>query len=71
MTNDASNLAVLFADISGSTRLYETVGDANALATIGRCLALVRLACCDCGLAFSGFFSAGFCAALGAADAAG
>jgi class 3 adenylate cyclase len=45
MTNDASNLAVLFADISGSTRLYETVGDANALATIGRCLALVRLAC--------------------------
>jgi adenylate cyclase len=45
MTNYASNLAVLFADISGSTRLYETVGDANALATIGRCLALVRLAC--------------------------
>ncbi len=49
MTNDASNLAVLFADISGSTRLYETVGDANALATIGRCLALVRLACEGCG----------------------
>jgi class 3 adenylate cyclase len=45
MTNDASNLAVLFADISGSTRLYETVGDAKALAMIGRCLGLVKLAC--------------------------
>jgi adenylate cyclase len=45
MTNDASNLAVLFADVAGSTRLYETVGDAEALATIGRCLALVRVAC--------------------------
>lgn len=45
MTNDASNLAVLFADVSGSTRLYETVGDAEALATIGRCLALVKVAC--------------------------
>jgi len=45
MTNDASNLAILFADVSGSTRLYETVGDAAALATIGRCLSLVRSAC--------------------------
>ena len=45
MTNDASNLAILFADVSGSTRLYETVGDAAALATIGRCLSLVRTAC--------------------------
>jgi class 3 adenylate cyclase len=45
MTNDTSNLAVLFADVAGSTRLYETVGDAEALATIGRCLALIRVAC--------------------------
>jgi adenylate cyclase len=45
MTNDVSTLAVLFADVSGSTRLYETAGDAEALATIGRCLALVRQAC--------------------------
>jgi class 3 adenylate cyclase len=45
MTNDASNLAVLFADVCGSTRLYETVGDAEALATIGRCLALLKVAC--------------------------
>lgn len=45
MANDASNLAALFADVSGSTRLYETVGDADALATIGRCLTLVGAAC--------------------------
>lgn len=45
MIHDASNLAVLFADVSGSTRLYETVGDANALAAIGGCLSLVRAAC--------------------------
>ena len=45
MTNDASNLAVLFADVSGSTRLYEAVGDADALATVGRCLAVMQLAC--------------------------
>jgi class 3 adenylate cyclase len=45
MTNEASNLAVLFADVAGSTRLYETVGDAEALETVGRCLTLVRVAC--------------------------
>jgi class 3 adenylate cyclase len=32
----ASELAVLFADVSGSTRLYETLGDERALAAIGR-----------------------------------
>ena len=35
-------MAVLFADVSGSTRLYEQVGDAKALATIVACLALVQ-----------------------------
>jgi adenylate cyclase len=45
MADDVRNLAVLFADVSGSTYLYETLGDADALATIGRCLALVRYAC--------------------------
>jgi class 3 adenylate cyclase len=29
---------VLFADISGSTKLYETAGDAKALETIGQCI---------------------------------
>ncbi len=35
-------LAVLFADVAGSTRLYEQLGDAQALSTIDQCLALVR-----------------------------
>ena len=37
-----TEIAVLFADVSGSTRLYETLGDERALATVGRCLALMR-----------------------------
>lgn len=37
--------AVLFADIAGSTRLYETVGDATALLMIGRCLDVMRVVC--------------------------
>lgn len=45
MPNDPSDVAVLFADVSGSTKLYETVGDAEALKAIGRCLSLVRVAC--------------------------
>ncbi len=39
---DERNLAVLFADVAGSTRLYEQLGDAKALSAIGECLALVR-----------------------------
>jgi adenylate cyclase len=36
---ERSRLAtVLFADVSGSTRLYETAGDAAALEAIGRCI---------------------------------
>src|ERR1041384_2359832 len=34
--------AVLFADISGSTRLYEELGDAQALSRIDRCLRPLR-----------------------------
>jgi adenylate cyclase len=45
MADDVRNLAILFADVAGSTRLYETLGDAEALATIGRCIALVRSTC--------------------------
>ena len=37
--------AVLFADIAGSTRLYETLGDAVALTMIGRCLDVIREVC--------------------------
>ena len=35
---------VLFADVSGSTRLYETAGDAAALAAITLCLSAMRQA---------------------------
>ena len=45
MATASSDLAVLFADVSGSTRLYETLGDERALATVGHCLSLVREAC--------------------------
>jgi class 3 adenylate cyclase len=40
MSSPQQSQAVLFADVSGSTRLYEQLGDAQALATIGHCLAL-------------------------------
>ena len=45
MPTAPTDLAVLFADVSGSTRLYETLGDERALATIGQCVALMREAC--------------------------
>lgn len=38
MTATPRNLCVLFADVSGSTRLYEKLGDTEALRAIGRCL---------------------------------
>ena len=43
------SLAVLFADISGSTKLYETLGDAEALQTVERCLAIIKQVCVDGG----------------------
>lgn len=41
---DAPHRSVLFADISGSTRLYETAGNAVAMAAIARCLGLMKSA---------------------------
>jgi class 3 adenylate cyclase len=38
-------MAVLFADVCGSTRLYESLGDVEALATIGRCVSLISTVC--------------------------
>ncbi len=49
MEKAPSNFAVLFADISGSAKLYESLGDAEALATVERCLAIIRKACTDSG----------------------
>lgn len=42
------NLAVLFADISGSTRLYEKLGDARALECIGSCMNIMRESAQSC-----------------------
>jgi len=48
--SEPHSCAVLFADISGSTRLYEELGDAQALARIDGCLRLLR----DAALEFGG-----------------
>lgn len=40
--NAEQEKAVLFADISGSTRLYEILGDVRALATIDGCLGILK-----------------------------
>jgi len=42
MAEQASEAAVLFADVSGSTKLYETAGDAVAHAAIEKCVNLMR-----------------------------
>jgi adenylate cyclase len=42
-------LAILFADVAGSTKLYETLGDVEALATIGRCLHVMKTVCDEHG----------------------
>ena len=38
MVPKTDNLAILFADVSGSTRLFEILGDATARVKIGECL---------------------------------
>ena len=43
------NRAVVFADVTGSTRLYEVLGNEQALASIGLCLGLLRAATVDHG----------------------
>lgn len=40
--NTPQDKTVLFADVSGSTRLYEMLGDARAFATINACLEILR-----------------------------
>lgn len=41
-TNTQQEKTVLFADISGSTRLYEVLGDARAFSAIHNCLDILR-----------------------------
>src|SRR4030095_2684525 len=45
MADEPQDMAVLFADVCGSPRLYESFGDTEALATIGRCVALISDVC--------------------------
>jgi len=42
MAEQVSELSVLFADVSGSTKLYETAGDAVAHAAIEKCVSIMR-----------------------------
>src|SRR5260370_9823617 len=42
MAEAVSEAAVLFADVSGSTKLYETAGDAIAHAAIEKCVNVMR-----------------------------
>src|SRR5687767_3787690 len=49
MAPNPATRAVLFVDVSGSTRLYETIGDERALARVGRSLAMITRVCEDCG----------------------
>jgi class 3 adenylate cyclase len=42
MSSQQKSLCVLFADVSGSTRLYEKLGDAEALRAVERCLNRIR-----------------------------
>lgn len=39
---EASDGSVMFADVSGSTRLYELAGDTVAFGAIGRCIAVMK-----------------------------
>jgi class 3 adenylate cyclase len=43
-SNIESTQAVMFADVSDSTRLYETLGDREALRLVGACLVAMRTA---------------------------
>ena len=43
MARETANLAIVFADISGSTRLYETLGDTVARALVSQCLDLMTV----------------------------
>ncbi len=41
MSPKTTNLAILFADIVGSTRLYETLGDSSARKMVANCLGII------------------------------
>lgn len=43
-TADSTTLVILFADVVGSTKLYELMGDVRARETVGRCVELMTSA---------------------------
>ena len=47
--NDTAQAAVLFVDVSGSTRLYESAGDAVAHAAIDKCITIFKDKTVDIG----------------------
>lgn len=49
MEKQPIELAVLFADITGSTRLYEKLGTARAMECVARCLKLMQGSAVGCG----------------------
>jgi class 3 adenylate cyclase len=49
MTAPQTTCAILFVDLSGSTRLYETLGDERALTVVHRMLSMLSRVCEDCG----------------------
>lgn len=49
MAATTRNCCVLFADVAGSTQLYEKLGDAEALRAVERCLNRVERAIVACG----------------------
>jgi len=49
MTAPQLTRAILFVDLSGSTRLYETVGDERALTVVHGMLSMLARVCEDCG----------------------
>ncbi|HKA41666.1 MAG TPA: adenylate/guanylate cyclase domain-containing protein [Burkholderiales bacterium] len=42
MAREKANMAVLFADVSGSTRMYEALGDTAAFGKVQECLGLLK-----------------------------
>ncbi|MCX7892510.1 MAG: adenylate/guanylate cyclase domain-containing protein [Burkholderiales bacterium] len=70
MTAPQQDQAILFVDISGSTRLYETLGDAAALARVEHCLATLERATRAAGGRVVKSMGDGLMCAFGDADAA-